>query len=361
MEKLLFILVFATLTSFAQAQISDEEAKQAYKDAEEQYEAGNYYKCYQMCNELIVKIGKPNPRILYLDLKAIYNNLEKKNDKSEYTLKRNYKNYKRFSGYADDFFSAVDKSTYPTDKYNEMLELQKYLNAGMKEYEYEKDRKPTDAINFLNECSSKFSSPSKKVRDQGECDVKFSLDSTNLIIDVLAKRKDFDRPKSNEVGREKIVIDLSKAWIENKNLTYYEPHFNFDVFFWSEFGNSALLNVKKRYNFDYPAKDENAPLIVGPKIYLNGDGKIDNITWFFQFHYDKKFEYPDEQFNRDMKFYGTQKLSTGFYLYSFFNQLNDEFRDNNYRKRILDAFEFLIDFYGGGTPIETKQENKNKF
>ena len=117
----------------------------------------------------------------------------------------------------------------------------------------------------------------------------------------------------------------------------------------------------KRYNTDNPETDEAAPMIVGPKTYVNGEGKIDNIIWFFQYHYDKKFEYTDEQFNRDMKVYGPQKLSTGFYLYSFFNQLNDEFRDNNYRKRILDAFEILIDYYGGGTPIENKQENKNKF
>lgn len=93
MKKFFLFFLLAGFANFAQAQISDDEAKQAYQDAEEQYEAGNYYKCYQMCNDLIVKMGTPNPRLLYLDLKAIYNNLEKKNDKSEYTLKKNYKNY----------------------------------------------------------------------------------------------------------------------------------------------------------------------------------------------------------------------------------------------------------------------------
>jgi hypothetical protein len=64
---------------------------------------------------------------------------------------------------------------------------------------------------------------------------------------------------------------------------------------------------------------------------------------------------------KDLKIYENAKLSSGFYLYKLFDQGSDKFRDNNFRKRIKDAFEFLIDYYVGGISTENKQENKNKF
>jgi hypothetical protein len=361
MKKFLSFFLLVVFANFAQAQISDDEAKQVYQDAEEQYEAGNYYKCYQMCNDLIVKMGNPNPRLLYLDLKAIYNNLEKKNDKSEYTLKKNYKNYLRFSGYADDFFSLVDKNTYPTDKYNEIVEIKKYLDAGMKEYEYEKNRKPEDAISFLNECSQKFyrtDHDTKYVTDgKGDCHVNFSLDSSKLIINVTATITG-DGAKYNEVGYERIIIDLSKVWIEVQPLDYY---WKYDVFFYLEFGNISMFDVKEKYKLTYPRTDDNAPMITSTKTYINNKAKIDNILWHFSHHYDKKMKIENEDFEKYVKSDGFSKLSAGFYIYNLFDQSSDEFRDGNYKKRIKDAFEFLIDYYGGGTPTENKQENKSKF
>lgn len=155
-----------------------------------------------------------------------------------------------------------------------------------------------------------------------------------------------------------IVIDLSKVWIVNTQYNYYGA---FKYLFYWEFGMTGMLQVYKNHGTN-PSKDESAPLLISSKTYIDGKAKYDNILWFSKWHYDKNLEYPDDKFEKDIKFYGFAKLSSGFYLYEFFDQtLSEEFRDGNYRKRILDAFEFLIDYYGRGIPIENKQENKNKF
>jgi hypothetical protein len=357
MRMLFFSMACMLLSTMMQAQISDEEAKQAYQDAEEQYEAANYYKCYQMCNDLIVKMGKPNPRILYLDLKAIYNNLESKNDKSEYSLKKNFRNYERFSGYCDDFFAAVDKSTYPADKYAEIVEIQKYLKEGVKQYAYEKDRKPEDAIAFLNQCAQKFAHKNHNTRyinyHTGDCHFSFSLDSAYLIINVLANLTG-DAPRYHWVARERIRIDLSKVWIETGAFQYY---IIYKDFLYNEFG--YMTSILEKYGS--ALTDKEAPIIVSTKTYADNKAKYDNINWYWNWNYDRKMEFPQEKFESEINRLGYRKIGSGFYIYNLFETGSEEFRDGNYRKRIKDAFEFLIEYFGGGTPVDTPQEIKSKF
>lgn len=360
MRKLIFILAAIVCSHLTHAQISDEAAKQIYQDAEEQYEAGNFYKCYEICNELIVKMGKPTLRVLYLDLKAIYNNIERKNDKSQYHLKKSYKNFSKFSSYSSDFFSAVDKNNYPSDKYNEMVEIQNYLNGGMKQYAYEKDRKPEDAINFLNECAKKFTNNYNKET----ISVNFSLDSCNLVINSFGTNKSTVGSRYHKVGRQKVIIDLSKSWIDIFKYEYYKIYFDYRYFFATEFADGDELRYLK-YEYpvlarSQPTVNENAPIIIGPKIFLDGKPKYSNITSFAINHFSKKLEFTDEEFEKDIKFWKI-KPSDGFYIYTFFHEGNTEFIENNYKTRILDAFEFLFDYYGGGIPIENKTEVKNKF
>lgn len=348
------------------AQISDEEARKLYEEAEQQYEAGNFYDCYQLCRDLKEKLGKSNPKIQYLQIKAIYNNLEKKNDKSKHTLRKSYKNYSIMSRYAEAFFAMVDKKTYPAEKYREIEEIARYFKEGMKKYEAEKDRTPADALTFLNECARKFKIRSKAESPfgTGECTVNFSLDGSLLNIDVMATI-DKKENKFNQVGRERIRVNLSNVWLDDESYkySYHGGGYDYHKFFYNEFGNSTMYDVyKKRADEYFYDKDNDAIFIIGPTIYVDGKAKYDHINWYWDYTYDKKMQYPLEKFESLIKSQGYTKRSIGFYIYLFFDQKSDEFKDGNYRKRIRDAFEFLIEYYGGGEPVISKPaEQKGKF
>lgn len=350
MRKLLILVSFVLISLNGLAQISETEARQIYTEAEELFEANNFYECYVKCDDLIQKMGKSNPKILYLLLNSIYNNLEKKEDKSVYTLKKNYRNFKIFNEWITDFFSMVDKNQYPSEKYNEMLFLQKYFLQGLQDYEHEKDRKPEDAISFLNECARKFPIRDISMYPNNYFDCNFSLEDSILQIDVLANLE-----QANFSGRQRIRIDLSKVWFENTQFQY-EGKYYFH-FYYAEFGKNYTPKVG--HPVLGPDLDKDAPMLISTKSYIDGKAFYDNILWFFDDIYKKK--YTEEKFEESIKKSGFSKLSSGFYIYNYFNQRSKEFMDNNYRKRIYDAFEFLITYYGGGNPIKSKQESKSKF
>lgn len=363
LSTLALLWIFTPLS----AQITDQQAREQYQQAEALYEKGDNNQCYEVCQDLIDKLGEANPRILYLALKSAYNSLEKKNDKSELSFKKTYKNFSILNEDAEKFFSMIDKNTYPSEKYREMVEIREYIQAGLKTYAYQNERKPEDAINFLNDCARKFAikadaSPVKDCIVCGSCEVSFSLNGSQLIINVFGTYEDkYDRG-SNQAGRERIVIDLSKVWIKNFEYKYHNV-LTYQHFFTLEFGNIAIHEIHENRNLSHFWKtDEAAPMIVGPTIYIDGKAKYDNIDWYYDFEYNKKLIYKIEDFEKHLNSHGMVKTGVGFYIYNFFNQdWNDEFKAGKYRERILEAFEFLIDYFGGGTPTQNKQENdKNK-
>lgn len=357
MRKLFFVLLSIVFCNVNYAQISDDEAMQLYNQAEEKFDDNKFYDAYLLCDSLIVRMKKAKPKVLYLQLKAIYNNIENNKDESVFKLDKSFRTFSEFLHYTNTFFNIVDKNTYPTEKYNEILVIQEYFTKGLKDLEYQKDRKPEDAITFLNECATKFAMKDTKSQyNYGDFKVKFILENSILRIEVFSKIIDGGKPKDNKVARERILIDLSKVWIDYFNYTYQG---SFEKLFYSEFGLSGRLASLNKY-FPSPV-DKNAPMIIGPEIFIDGKSKYDNISWFYQWHYNKNLEYSDEEFEKDNKLYGYSTLSSGFYLYNFFDQNSDEFKANDYRKRIADAFEYLIVYFGGGTPKENKKEIKSKF
>ena len=368
-QLILCTLFFIVISVTGFAQISDDEARRLYEEAEQQYEAGNFYECYLLCKSLKEKMGKSNPKIQYLQIRAIYNNLEKMNDKSERTVRKSYKNYSIMSRYAEEFFGMVDKKTYPPEKYREIEEIARYFKEGMKKYEAEKDRTPADAIAFLNECGRKFKHRSdtqyESAFGSGGCTVNFSLDGNTLHIEVMATLASSNGRKYNQAGRERIRIDLSKVWIDDDSykFSYHSGGAGYHKFFYNEFGNTIMYDVyQKRADEKFYEKDMDAVFIVGPTVYVDGKAKYDHINWYWDYNYDKNMEFPLEKFESSIKKSGYTKRSVGFYIYLFFDQKSDEFKDGKYRKRIHDAFEFLMEYFGGGVPVENKPEaSKSKF
>ncbi|RTQ47768.1 hypothetical protein EJV47_17765 [Hymenobacter gummosus] len=335
MRKFFFFFFFATLTSFAQAQISDEEAKQIYQDAEEQYEAGSFYNSYTICYQLKEKMEKWTPKTLYLLIKSIYNNLESSKDKSEEHIKKSYENYSIFSKYSNDFFQLIDKTTYPTEKYNEILQIHQYFEQGLKNYEYEKNRKPEDAINFLNECAAKFKRTKKDITSTDNWETSYSLHDSTLQIDIFIQSRN-TAARFNNVQRERILIDLSKAWFEDRGFEKVP------------YSNNQRMGL----------------YIVSTKSFKNKYEVYDNIIWYDAKHYIRSLEYPLQEFEQQLNGrggYGSRYVQDGYRIYYTFDEFSNEFISDYYYKRIFDAFEFLINYYGGGTPQEKKQETKSKF
>ena len=93
-------------------------------------------------------MGKWTPKVLYMYLRSWY--------KIEDKEKESYKFFEEMNRHCDNFFAMIDKSTYPQDKYNEIVTAQKYFESKINELAYQKDRKPQDAIDFLNESAKKF-------------------------------------------------------------------------------------------------------------------------------------------------------------------------------------------------------------
>ena len=376
MKSILTALVSFVLSLSAIAQLSDDDARRIFADAERAYEAGNFYEAFRLCTELNRKAGKSTPRVLYLQMRAAYNNLEKKDDKSSFRLHKSYRQYSRMNGLADQFFALADKKTYPPDKYSEIDSIARYFREGLTRHAGEKDRTPADAIRFLNETAeilkitgkddNKFSEP----KGDGYMEIKFSLEGSFLVIDMFGELKDFKEKSNSQAARKRLRINLSKVWISDTDsfkvyLSGY--YFGYSLRFLNEFGNYKHLNKELEFFINYRGRDFlfnflNAPLIKGPEIFIDGRSQTDAIQWYSDFINQKKPAYPPDQFEAKLKANGYNMHAPPVFIYSFFDHQSKKYYDENYGQRIRDAFEFLMEYYGGGEPVgKNADAPKSKF
>ncbi len=348
MKKIILLFLCALFATISNAQITDNEAKELYQKAEDLFDEKDYYECYEVCNNLEKKIGKSNPKILYLKIKAIKENLDNNPQKSNKILNRNYNNYNNFVQNTNNFFSLIDKDTYPSDKYDEILRIQNQFKTELKNYEFEKDRKPEDAIAFLNAVGKKFG---KKINYSYESwgkslDIKFSMDSSKLIIDAGGVDDLEGKPRFRSVGKERLIIDLSKAWFINEKVSFYDyTRRVYDLCTWDSIGGDRVYN--------------NASVVITTTSTLDGNTTTyDNIFYYRMFELCRKCILTNEEFEKKLLL---KKSNTNFFIYGLFDQNSEEFKEGGYQKRIRDAFVFLIDYYGGGTPIVKKEIKTSKF
>jgi hypothetical protein len=353
MKKTLLILVVFFITSFSgYAQVSEDEARRMYDEAEQQYEAQHFYECYQLCMNLKEKMGKDTPKVLYLMLKAIYNNLESNSEKSQHKINKAYENYSRFFEYSNAFFTLIDKKTYPEQKLSEIEKIHDYFQKGMSAYEHQKGRRPEDAIAFLNECGRKFPlKPWSKYDQFVSRSVRFTLDSPYL----------------------KIVEESANSSLRTSTTIQYQVA-------------ATFLDFRLITGIDYSDWGFKGP----NKMEKTMPRAIDGVVWSFRGAYKSKkdedrfykYLYSDTAVNPRVAFSEWKNItsteefrSLGMYQHNggwnlfflkqpdeysnggLFDQTSAEFRDGDYERRITEAFQFLIDYFPKQT-VSSKKENK---
>ena len=378
-----FILVSIWLLLFsliAVAQISDDEARRLYENAEQQYEAQNFYECYQLCVELNEKMGKYTPKTQFLMLKAIYNNLESKNERSLKKINKSYENYSRFYEYSTAFFSIVDKKNYPEQKLKEVERIHTYFQEGMTAYEHQKGRKPEGAVAFLNECARKF--PFKK-EDQNKRiisrSVRFSLLGHYLrVVDEygLVYFSSYSGKWEDVVTTWVVVTFIDFSRVTGVINDAYQVGNCIACTSWGFSGNNDKVEI--------------IPVEGGEKKRLTTKGIVTSMRsgWKDKKRMSNGYEYlysdtstaPDLAFatweTKEYEIKTSRKTDNGntnFYFLTtpneavkgtLFDQTSAEFREGGYEKRIIEAFQFLIDYFPkrskSGTS-ENKNEIKSKF
>lgn len=328
-RKLFFILSILVWYSNAQAQISDGDAILLYRQAEEKYNETDYYGAAESAYRLAEQMGAV-PKVLYLYIKSIYKSYSEQEQKSKSRYKETYDNFANFTSVCTTFFNnvaVIGKEDYPPEKYAEIQDIHQWFNNQKEKYAYQKDRKPQDAIDFLNECAKKFNIKTWSW--------KFELYGKWLKMEapVIPRFANFYKKKHGS-----IIIETK-------------------VYFF----NLAKIIAISDGNFE------------GKMIYMNGKKYSD---YFFEDSKTLTFEEVKVKesaiLERDLKekwqkrIDSLQKPETNFYsenvpnFLSFFNITNEEFKDGNYAKRIIEALQFLID----SAPKEKKpveEQHKSKF
>lgn len=354
---ILFLLFVASLSGHAQ--VIEEEARRMYDEAEQQYEAQHFYNCYQLCMNLKEKMGKDTPKVLYLMLKAIYNNLESNSEKSLIKINKGYENYNRFFEYSNAFFTLIDKKTYPEQKLSEIEKIHDYFQKGMSAYEHQKGRRPEDAIAFLNECGRKFPlKPTSKYEQFVSRSVRFSLDSPYLKIVEEDAIIHLSTPKTIHYKVETTLLDFSRI----TSIGYSD----WGVGFIGPSNKVKPMSEEKTrlrsidavaYTFRNGYKDKKDESRFYKDLY--SDTAVNARHAFFEWKNITSEEYSSLGFiqgNGGSNLFFLKK-PTEYFNGGLFDQTSAEFRDGDYERRITEAFQFLIDYFPKQT-VTSKKENK---
>jgi len=99
------------------AQTTEEEAEVLYENAEKAYDSKDYAACEIALVKCIQMLGSTNPKIDYLRIRNLDD--EVTDDVSKVTLD----NYTLLQNAIADFFQKVNKSTYPEEKYKQIIAI----------------------------------------------------------------------------------------------------------------------------------------------------------------------------------------------------------------------------------------------
>ena len=393
MKSILTALFSFVISLSAIAQISDDDARRLYDEAEQQYEAQSFYQCYQLCMDLKEKMGKHTPKTLYLMLKAIYNSLENGNEKSKVKINKSYENYNRFFSYSNTFFTLVDKKTYPEQKLKEIETIHEYFQKGMSAYEHQKGRRPEDAVAFLNECARKF--PQKKLLSNEiiiSNTTVFTLDGSFLRIIETRQVKDDNFYLSNFVifyvrttclDFSKItgIISVNKG---HRYITYYNGTYS-PCNACTSWGFTGIDEKGKIPELGENKMPSGNGIVLSnrwaSKRYSNNGKRSEWVKKSAEYLYEDTSVAPSIAFTDwktvdEMALWQRYKVGNGDanlyflttpteeYNGTLFDQTNAEFKEGDYERRIIEAFQFLVDYFPkskGPNRKENRTEVKSKF
>jgi hypothetical protein len=215
--------------------------------------------------------------------------------------------------------------------------MQQYFTQMQQKYAYQTERTPEKAVAFLNECAAKF-----KKNKYGE-PFRFRLINNQLKISDHVT-KDVQEAYHRFVGKmyigglngKCIFFDFSKMTAIDDNGTLS--------------GYTVYIDNKKVEDYVFVHYANNGHTYSGDrnKLYkewsqeqLQQQALIDSVTA------------PDKSFGRT--------LCSAF---DFFDTTSQEFTDGNYKSRLLEAYQYLIDYFPKTSPQQespSSQDRSNGF
>lgn len=328
MKKLFITFILIAFTLIIKAQNNDEKAIELYAQALQKFELNDFTTAY-IKSEEAKKFFKTTPptKLKYLFTISFRNAIcgnEINVNKTCYSNDLN--NYTFLLYYCNEILKEIDINTYPAEKYEKLIEAKDFANQGIKKYAYQKDRKPEDAIAFLNETAAKF--PYRKYSNQ-KCDTAtFSLKDDILeISNIFFVGEDNFAKRFNYIIFNKLYIKLSKSWKIGRELFSQNKEGNF-LFI------KRFIKSKDSRNFDYKNS--------------------------------KEFEEFNKSNFENAKLVSYNEKGINFFDFSTLEQIfdfeNKEFIKGEYSHRIQEALKFLFEYYGTNEPIVDEEEvKKNKF
>ncbi|MBV4360563.1 hypothetical protein [Pinibacter aurantiacus] len=329
MKKLTAFLVAILIIKNISAQISDGDARLAYQQINDAYESTSYYSGSQMSDALKQRMGKWMPKVLYMYLECAYKNYTENSQTGGIRYPVDYKRFCSFKSQADTFFTLIDKATYPQDKYNNMVDVQKYFSDMMVRYKYQESRTPESAVAFLNECARRYArrnvggQPNVKnpsifafTNDAGDesfyRNIRFLLEDGYLNVLVINKWSYKVDRKNTFAVINNDVIDLHNAQPLDVRRNYLRGYINHKLY------------VYKRKE-DLPALDSTHPKKV---VVQNND-----LFQYVYEGYDKKT--------------GSMNIAANYVQYPILDLFNqtDQFSADHLGERIIEAFNFLLNYY----------------
>ncbi|MBW1655352.1 hypothetical protein [Flavobacterium quisquiliarum] len=312
------------------AQLSDADAKILYQQAEDAYNNSNYNEAIAKSKTLYQKMDKWTPKVLYLYLKSSF-----KNEPD------NYKENLELSNLCSEFFKITNKTTYPPEKYKEILEIQAYFKRKTEELAYQKDRTPQDAVNFLNECFKKF--PEYPYNDDKIIKIEREISLNENFLCIISKALFHTNYGGSNLYYSKgqtIYLDLSKLWLSKFNVKYdagltvaqllTDGLFEYDgdkkrlIGYISYRKNEDRLDPKEIYSREKNAQKDFDAMILVPSSVAFDNKKSKQLSVFENTLYQPT---------------GYDFISTNF------NTSAVEYKEGNYEKRIMEAYKFLLDYF----------------
>ncbi len=325
-----------------QAQINDTDAKLQYQQAEKAYNNEDFSNAFKISDDLMKKMGKEEPKVIYLLLKSYDKSLTKG------TSDKNYKDLDVYASLSTRFMDKINSTDFDYDasKAQEIKAIQQNLLKLKEQYAATKDRKPQDAIDFLNECAKKFPGNSF---DRG-------TKTDNEYIDT------YNRSMQRSSYRYNIMFELVDNYLIIRN-NFFD-------------GSRSTPETQKQIIFiDLSIITEPTRFTPTTKDYKPGEGVQTNYAMLYISGFDGIVRSPSyTEFSKkaikllqdtsipatpQVAFQSWEHLSSTDILDNF-DIMSKEFTDGKYAERINDALRFLINSVPK-QKTEEKDKIKSKF
>ena len=365
MRSTFLILIFILFTlSRASAQISDADAKIQFQKITDTYDRAEYVPAARLCEDLKSKMGKWNPKLLYIYLQSVYKSyIDSRPGISKFDM--TYQNLSLFKNLSDEFLGMVDRNTYPAEKYNDILAAKKYFEDNLSKTEYQTSRTIEKAVAFLNECAGKFTNPqvgsehlsvSPDLIDYGlgftwtplysksiGVYLNFILDNGFLHIKTLTKIETSTGASGNHTLFMYDIIDLRH--LPSIDSGYSETNAEKVYAYIYHFGH-----YNKKYHIDVEDTMFRPPVVkdgeVRFKYYVRGKSYSVYSTNTGRIEKENELKVP---------------ASISYPILDLFDKKNKEYINGKYEERIREAWKYIINYYPKEkhTPPPAKVEKRD--